>query len=295
MIPRFDYVRVKDLDQAIHILSTEVDNVRVLAGGTDVFIEMTVGHSRPRLLVDVKNIPGFSQLEIDSNGALVLGAAVTIAELEKWAAGKPVWAGLSASAQTIGSEQIRNRGTIVGNVCRASPAGDMIPMLIAMDARVDIVGPNGSRTMRVEEFIVGPGKTVLEIGELVKSITVPEPESQTRAAFIKLCNLRAVDISIVSAAAKISTNGSGRITSVGLVMGAVAPTPIRIYTAEEMLINNGVTDQTLTQISESAKSAAKPITDFRSTKDYRLKIVGVLARRSVEQAWQQVSQLEGVK
>ncbi|HEA66006.1 MAG TPA: xanthine dehydrogenase family protein subunit M [Desulfobacterales bacterium] len=294
MLPRFEYIRAKNLNEAIRILSTEENGVKVLAGGTDIFVEMKQGQSRPQLLVDIKSIPELSQLSIGTNGELSLGAAVKLAELEYWAAGQKDWSGLSITARNIGSEQVRNRGTVVGNVCRASPAADMAPMLIAMDARVEIVGSEEPKLLLVEDFLVGPGQTVLKTGELVKSLKIPKPPSNTGTAFLKLGKRRAMNVAIVSIAAKIAINGANRIKSASLVLGAVAPTPIRILEAETILSNDGLTKQSLEKISNLAIAAAKPITDFRSTKDYRLKIVRILTQRVLKQAWKRATQARGI-
>jgi carbon-monoxide dehydrogenase medium subunit len=293
MLPRFEYIRAKDLNKAIHILETEGDGVRVLAGGTDIFVEMKQGQSLPRLLVDIKAIPELSQLSLGSNGELTIGASVSLAELEYWAAGQKDWSGLSITARNIGSEQVRNRGTVVGNICRASPAGDMAPMLIAMDAQVEIAGPQGSNTVPVENFLVGPGQTALKPGELVTALKIPRSTSDAGAAFYKIGRRRAMNVAIVSAAARILLNGANRISSARIVLGAVAPKPLRLYAAEEILLNQGMADQTLEDIGELACSVAAPITDFRSTHDYRLKLVKVLTRRALQQAWERAKQAEG--
>jgi carbon-monoxide dehydrogenase medium subunit len=293
MLPRFEYIRAKNLKEAIHILETEGAGVRILAGGTDIFVEMKQDQSHPRLLVDIKAIPELSQLSLESNGELTIGAAVSLAELEYWAAGQKDWSGLSITARNIGSEQVRNRGTVVGNICRASPAGDMAPMLIAMDAQLEITGSQGSKTKPVEKFLVGPGQTALKPGELVTALKIPHPTPDTGAAFYKIGRRRAMNVAIVSAAARITLNGANKINSARIVLGAVAPTPLRLYAAEEILLKQGITDQTLEDICELAGSVAAPITDFRSTQDYRLKIVKVLTRRALQQAWERATQAEG--
>lgn len=293
MLPRFEYIRAKNVKEAIHILETEGADVRVLAGGTDIFVEMKQGQSHPRLLLDIKAIPELTKLSLESNGELTIGASVSLAELEYWAAEQKDWSGLSITARNIGSEQVRNRGTVVGNICRASPAGDMAPMLIAMDARVEIAGPQESKTMPVEDFLVGPGQTALKTGELVTLIKIPRPPSDTGAAFYKIGRRRAMNVAIASAAAWIAINRANEINSARIVLGAVAPTPLRLNAAEEILLNKGITDQTLVDICELAGSMAVPITDFRSTQDYRLKIVKVLTRRALQQAWERATQAGG--
>ncbi|KKK84835.1 hypothetical protein LCGC14_2779350, partial [marine sediment metagenome] len=281
-------------NEAISVLSNPKEKVRVLAGGTDLFVHMKKGLDQPSLLLDIKSISELNHISISQNRELILGAGVTLAALEQWARMEKNWTGLSLAAASIGSEQVRNRATVVGNVCRASPAGDMIPMLIVLDAKVEIHGPEGKRSVLVENVLTGPGQTALTKGEMVVSLKIPEPQF-TGTAYLKHSIRRAMEIAVVAVAARITLdNSSQKIGCARIVLGAVAPTPIRIPEAEIILIEKGVNAEVLEKISELATNRAKPISDLRGTKNYRSEMVGVLIKRAVKQAWKNVMKRESV-
>jgi len=288
-LPHFDYIRPKNLREAIRILSKANGEARVLAGGTDLFVQMKKGLIRPSLLVDIKKITQLNQISLNSKGDLSVGAGVTLNELKEWASRRKDWFGLCIAAGSIGSEQVRNRGTVTGNLCRASPAGDMAPMLIALDGKIEIQGLKGKRFVPVEDFIVGPGKTLLDQGEMAVSLRIPKPKIYTSTAYLKLGARRAMETAIVSVAVRITVNRtSKKINSARIVLGAVAPTPIRIPEAEEILMRKGVTQNTIENISILAMNRAKPISDLRGTEGYRSGMVKVLTTRAVGQAWKQI-------
>lgn len=289
-LPRFDYIRPKNLKETIRILSETDKTRKVLAGGTDLLVQMRKGLIQPAMLVDIKSIPQFSRISISAKGELVVGAGVTLSELEQWARTEKDWQGLSMAAGCIGSEQVRNRATVVGNVCRASPAGDMAPMLIAMDGRVEIRGPKGKKLILVEDFITGPGKTVLARGEVVGSLRIPNPRLKTETSYLKLGARRAMETAIVAVAVRITMDQTlKKIRLARIVLGAVAPTPLRVPQAEEMLMKRGVTPDVLEEISEKAKYLAKPITDLRGLESYRSEMVKVMTRRAIEQIWKKMA------
>lgn len=289
-LPRFDYIRPKNLKETIRILSETDKTRKVLAGGTDLFVQMRKGLIQPAMLVDIKSIPQFSRISISAKGELVVGAGVTLSELEQWARTEKDWQGLSMAAGCIGSEQVRNRATVVGNVCRASPAGDMAPMLIAMDGRVEIRGPKGKKLILVEDFITGPGKTVLARGEVVGFLRIPNPRLKTETSYLKLGARRAMETAIVAVAVRITMDQTlEKIRLARIVLGAVAPTPLRVPQAEEMLMKRGVTPEVLEEISEKAKYLAKPITDLRGSESYRSEMVKVMTRRAIEQIWKKMT------
>lgn len=285
-LPRFDYVRPKDLGEAIGFLTDKEREPRVLAGGTDLFVQMKKGLLYSRLLVDIKPIPQLAKISLNPEAELCLGAGVTLSGLEEREESQGGWSVLSEAARSIGSQQVRNRATVVGNVCRASPAGDMAPGLIALDATAEIYGPKGKRSVLLEDFITGPGQTDLGKGEMVASVRVPRPPKHTSAVYLKLGTRRAMDLAIVAVAVRISLDESMKtITCARIVLGAVAPTPIRILEGEETLASNGPTPQALAEITDLAIDRANPITDLRATAKYRADVVGVCTRRAIEKAW----------
>ncbi len=290
-LPRFDYARPKNLKEAICILSEAGRDARVLAGGTDLLVQMKQGLLHPSLLIDIKSIPHFSKISLDPKGQWVVGASVTLEELEAWARSQKHGFGLSQAAGSISSEQVKNRGTVVGNICRASPAGDMAPVLIAMDGKVDIHGPKGKRSVSVERFIIGPGQTALAKGEMVASLRIPKPQGTSAVTYLKLGARRAMETAIVAVAVRITCDKKfKKILSAKIVLGAVAPVPLRVPDAEEILITHGVEPDVLDQISSLARDRAKPITDLRGTERYRSEMVKVLTRRAVEKVWKGLTQ-----
>jgi carbon-monoxide dehydrogenase medium subunit len=249
---------------------------------------MRKGLLRPSHLVDIKSIPQICDLSVGPEEELIIGAGVTLEQLKDWARREKVWSGLFAASGSIGSGQVRNRATVVGNVCRASPAGDMTPMLIALDGKVQIQGPTGRRRVAIEEFITGPGQIGLAQGEMVESLRIPRHRIPTATAYLKLGARRAMDTAIASVAVGISFDEpSGKITSIRIVLGAVGPKPLRAREAEEMLMRHGLTPAVLEKAAHLAQDAAMPITDLRATADYRSRMTKVLTKRAIEQAWRE--------
>jgi len=291
-LPHFDYSRPRNVKEAIHALSRGKRGTRVLAGGTDLLVQMKKGLVRPRLLVDIKHIRHISRISCKSKGELVLGAGVTLTDLEQWAKKRKDWSGLSMASGSIGSEQVRNRATVVGNLCRASPAGDMAPMLIALDGSVGISGPEGKRFVLVENFMTGPGKTVLTQGEMVISVRIPKI-ANSGAIYLRHGPRRAMDIAVIGVAVRLSLDETlKRIVCARIVLGAVAPIPMRVPEAEMILVESGVNLLTLQEVSNLAAARARPITDLRGTRSYRLEMVKVMTRRAVKQAWKQLKKKE---
>lgn len=289
-LPHFEYIRPKNLKEAILVLGKK-SGAKVLAGGTDILVQMKKGLVCPTLLVDIKSIPKLNLIFLNSRGELVLGAAVTLDELVQWTKMREDWFGLSIAAGCIGSEQVRNRGTVVGNVCRASPAGDMAPVIIALDGKVEIHGLKGKRYVPVENFITGPGQTVLTQGEMVTSLKIPKSQANTASIYLKLGARRAMDTAVVSVAVRITLDKAlKRIVLARIVLGAVAPTPIRVPEAEEILKKNGVTPMALEEICRIVVERIKPITDLRATESYRSQMVEVLIKRAINQTLKRVTQ-----
>ena len=287
MLPRFDYVRPRSLKALLSILEEKKKEAKVFAGGTDLFVQMKKGLIHPHLLADIKALPHLSKISLTRKGDLTIGASVTLEVLERWAKARKDWFALSIAAGCVGSEQIRNRGTVVGNVCRASPAGDMAPMLIALDGGVEIQGIRGKKVLSVEEFITGPGETLLRPGEIVTCLRIPKPEAMTTAVYLKLGARRAMDTAIVAIAVRLTLDKtSKKVRRSRIVLGAVAPKPIRVHEAEELLVKQGLMPGSVEEASVLAKRYSRPITDLRGTEGYRAEMVRVLTRRAITQAWE---------
>jgi len=283
----FDFFEPTTVEEACSLLRQYGDEAKALAGGTDLLIFMRERKLNPRYVIHLKTVSGLSGIEYDEEKGLRIGALTTIREVETSPLLREKYPHLAAAATDFASIQIRNLATIGGNVCNASPAGDTLPALLTMDAQAKIVGPAGERTVPLEEFFTGPGRTVLQPGEIVTAFTAPPPAPHTGGVYYKLAARRALDIAFVGVAATVSlAHGNGKCGDVKIALGAVAPTPIRATAAEELLMGQALEDALLEQVGEAAMAAASPITDVRASAEYRRQMVRVLTKRMVKQAYE---------
>lgn len=277
----FDYIQAASIAEATKALSRR--NARVLAGGTDMLVRMKGRVWTPDVVVDITRIPRLNEITRSKTG-LRLGAAVTMRQVEL---SEDVWdvaAAVAEGASVVGSLQIRNLATVAGNVCNAAPSADTAPGLIALNAGVSIAGPKGKRSMKIEKFILGPGKNDLKKGEFVTGITVPMPAKGSGSAYVRHTIREAMDIAVVGVGASV-TFGSGDVCDdVRIVLGAVAPVPMRAVEAEAMLKGQKLTSKAIVEAAEVAAGEAKPITDVRSSAEFRRELVNVLTRRMVTAA-----------
>jgi carbon-monoxide dehydrogenase medium subunit len=207
---------------------------------------------------------------------------VTGAELGEHPGVKRLWPGVVEAVELIGSTQIQGRATMVGNLCNASPAADSVPALIAAGAIVGIVGPGGRRELPVEEMCIAPGKTALEKGELVTSVFLPARPARTGDAYLRFIPRTEMDIAVVGAGVCLTLDGSGSCTAARVGLGAVAARPLLVTKAADALIGTAVDAAALESLAQAASAACRPIDDKRGTKEYRIKVAGVLARRAAE-------------
>ena len=270
---RFQYFEPKSLGEASSLLAA---GGQVLAGGTDLLVEIKEHLRRADRVVNIKKIPGIGGLSYDARGGLRIGALVTAREVEIAPFVLEHYASLVQAARELGSIQVRNRATIVGNICRASPSADTLPPLIADGAIIKLQGSSGARELPLEEFFTGPGKTVLRPDELVTELVVPAPPPRTGKVYIKHGRRKAMELATVGVAVTLTRDASVRI-----VLGAVAPTPIRARAAEEILKKD---PKALDQAAAAAMAEARPISNVRASAEYRREMVRVLTRRAIEQA-----------
>jgi carbon-monoxide dehydrogenase medium subunit len=282
-MPEARYESPESIDQAVALLAADSE-ARVLAGGTDLLVQMRTGRGAPSAFVDIKRIPEMSRLDIDSSG-LRIGAAVPAATIYANDTIRQLWPGLAEATDLIGSSQIQGRATWSGNLCNGSPAADSVPALIVNGAEVVIVGPGGERTVPVDGFITGPGQTVLQPGELVVSFHVPAPAPRTADAYLRLIPRTEMDIAVVGVGVQLSLDAEGTVTAARLALGAVAPTPLRVDAAADALIGSKLEDAALEAAASAASAAANPIDDKRGTIVYRKKVSGVLTKRAARIAY----------
>ena len=273
---RFTYHEPATLDEAVSLLAAP--NAQILAGGTDLLVELKEQLRRADCVVNIKKIPGIAGLAYDDKAGLRIGALATAREVEVSPLVLDKYRSLAQSVRELGSIQVRHRATIIGNVCRASPSADTIPPLIADGASIRIRGAGGERTLKVEDFFLGPGRTVLKPGDVVTEIVVPPPPPGTRKIYIKHGRRKAMELATVGVAVTHVPGAETRI-----VLGAVAPTPLRARHAEDLLRGKRLTDELIDKAAQAAVAESRPISNVRSSAEYRREMVGVLTRRALEQ------------
>ena len=275
------YEAPKSLDQAVALLSAEKGEARVLAGGTDLLVQMRTDVVEPTLLVDVKGIAELRQIKEEAGGFRV-GAAVTGAELKEHPELKAAWPGVVEAANLIGSTQVQGRATMGGNLCNGSPAADSVPALIAAGAKACIVGPKGRREVPVEDVMLAPRKLSLAKGELIASFLLPARAPHTGDAYLRFIPRTEMDIAVVGCGVCLTLDAKGTCTAARVSLGAVAERPLLVAAAAAALIGSKVDDAALRKLDAAARAACRPIDDKRGTKDYRIKVAGVLARRAAQ-------------
>jgi carbon-monoxide dehydrogenase medium subunit len=281
-LPAFDYYAPTTIEEALRLL-TRLEGVNVIAGGTDLITAIRLKGHRPANVVSLRKLRDELDYITEEDGVLKVGALTRIRAVERSQLITERAIGLHEAASQIGSIQIRNRATVGGNLCNASPAADLVPPLLVLDSNVRIIGLDGERVVSLRDFFVGPGKTLLKKEEILKEVHFKSPERGTGTSFIKLGRRREEDISIASAAAYVKLAGS-KIEEVRIAMGSVAPKPIRAGMAERFLIGKEPTDGLLEEAGVKAMEEAEPITDIRATAEYRKHIVKVLVKFALSKA-----------
>jgi carbon-monoxide dehydrogenase medium subunit len=275
-------------DEAVRLLQEHGTAARPLMGGTDLFANMRDGKLRPQVVVDVKGLPGMRDIAYDAQAGLTVGAAVTMNELARHPDVLAHYPLLAQSAETVASYQLRNRATLGGNLCNASPCADTSPATLVLGADFVLYGTDGERLVPAGEFFVGPGQTVLQPGEFMIAIRFPVPLGKIAARYYKLGRCKSGDLSLVGVAVLGYANGSGH--QFGLSLGSVAPTPIRAAEAETFLAANPPGEETFARAAELAMAAASPITDVRGTADYQRAMVRTLTLRGLRDVWAQLKE-----
>jgi aerobic carbon-monoxide dehydrogenase medium subunit len=278
---RFEYLEPRTVTQALSMLSRYQGKARVIAGGTDLLNRIRLGMVRPEYIVDICYISGLDYIQYDSKGGLSLGALVTIRDLEMSAEVQQHHAAISQAASVLGSTAIRNVGTIGGNLCHAAPCAETAPVLIGLEAKVKLAGPNGKRTIPLEKFFTGPGQTVLQTGELMIAIEVPPMRGDSKGVYLKHTTRGTINPAIVGVAAIVTMDGK-RCKEIKVVLGAVAPTPIRATKAEEIVRGEEVDDALIERAAKAASDESSSISDVRSSAEYKKEMVKVFTRYALK-------------
>lgn len=282
------YQAPASVDEAVAILGGDAE-ARVLAGGTDLLVQVRGGVRRPSAWVDVKRIPDLMSLEVGTREVRI-GAAVPCAEIFEHAELKRRLPGVAEAADLIGSTQIQGRATLGGNLCNASPAADTTPALMVVGARCVIAGPKGQREIPVEELATAPGQTTLQRGELLVAVRIPNPPPRSSDAYLRLIPRSEMDIAVVGAGVALSLAEDGSCSAARVAIGAVAPTALLVPEAAAALVGSRVDDAALAAAAQAASAAARPIDDKRGTVPYRVKVAGVLAKRAAAIAAQRAQE-----
>jgi carbon-monoxide dehydrogenase medium subunit len=280
----FDYADPATLDEAVALLARVGDGASLLAGGTDLLVQLKERVKRPSHVVDLKRIPGLGTLSFDPAHGLVLGALATTRAVELSPVTQRHYASLARAATDFASIQVRHRATVVGNVCRASPSADTLPPLIADGAVLSVVGPAGAREIPVGAFCRGPGRTALAPGEVATGLRVPAPPPRTGKVYLKHGRRAQMELATVGVAVTLTLDATGACRDARIVLAAVGPTPLRATGAERALAGARPDAAALDACADAAMRDARPIDDVRASADYRRAMVGVLVRRAVAEA-----------
>jgi carbon-monoxide dehydrogenase medium subunit len=275
------YEAPKTLEAAVALLSEANGSARMLAGGTDLLVQMRTGRVEPEVVIDLKAIPELIGIAQEPGG-FRFGAATPCMALVEHEAFARTCPGVTDGVKLIGSIQVKGRASVGGNVCNASPAADSVPALIAASAIATIAGPKGKREVPVEEIAIGPGKTSLAKGELVVSFLLPKRPPRSGEAYLRFTPRTEMDIAVVSAGVSLTLDKEDFCRDARVSLGAVAERALLVPEAAAALIGTKVDAAALKKLGEAASAACRPIDDKRGTKEYRIKVAGVLARRAAE-------------
>ena len=274
----FEYHEPTSLAEAVDLGARFGDEGRFLAGGTDLIIQMHRGKLRPGHVMSLHRVPGLDV--IDANGAVRVGALVTHRALERFAGFQGRLRALVEGAEVVGGHQVRNVGTVGGNIVNASPAADVVPALVTLDASVTCLGPDGERTLPLEGFLVGPGRTARRPDELLTDVRFAGLAPHSATAFLKAGRRRAMEISVVCVAARLTLDAGGeRCLEARLALGAVGPRTLRAHEAERFLEHRTLTAETLREAARLAAGCCQPISDVRASARYRQLLVATLVPR----------------
>ncbi len=273
------YVAPQTLDEAVGAFAKAAGAARILAGGTDLLVQMRSGMVRPGLIVDVKKISEMMAIEETADGGFRIGAAVSGAVLAEHPKFGKAWPGVLEAINLIGSTQVQGRASAGGNLCNGSPAGDSVPAMVAAGAVLTLQGPEGRREMKVEAFPAGPGKTNLKPGEILVSFTLPPRPKGSSDAYLRMIPRTEMDIAVVGVGVNLTLD-NGVCTAARVGLGAVAPTVLLVADAAKALVGSKLDDAALNAAAAACSAACKPIDDKRGTIAYRTKVAGVLLKRT---------------
>jgi aerobic carbon-monoxide dehydrogenase medium subunit len=269
------------LQEASRLIKENGPGGRFLAGGTDLVIAMKEKGLVPKYIVDLKRVPGLAGIRETNAGSTTIGALTTMYAIETSPVITKKYPFLAQSAAEVGSIQIRNRATIGGNMANATPSADVAPALIALNATAKIAVASGEKTVLLEEFFRGPGQTIMDTDEILTEITIPKTGPQLVGEYIKFSPRDMMDLAYVGIAVAYNLGSDKKCNGVRIVLGAVAPTPIRAKNSEALLEGKVLTEELAAKVGDEAARESKPISDVRSSADYRRAMVGIMTKRAI--------------
>jgi aerobic carbon-monoxide dehydrogenase medium subunit len=273
------YLAPTTLDEAIAAFAAAGSAARILAGGTDLLVQMRSGAVKPGLIVDIKKIDEMTRIEQTADGGFRIGAAVSGMALAEHKSFGKIWPGVLEAVNLIGSKQVQGRASAGGNLCNGSPAGDSVPAMVAAGAAVSVQGPNGRREIKVEEVPAGPGRTNLKPGEILVSFTLPPRPPGSSDAYLRMIPRTEMDIAVVGVGVSLTLK-DGICAAARVGLGAVAPTVLLVEDAAKALIGSRLDVAALDKAAAACSAACRPIDDKRGTISYRIKVAGVLLKRT---------------
>jgi len=288
------YREPRSVDECIDECVRHAPDIALLGGGTDLIPLFKDRKRRTKVLVNLMSIDELGGASRDAGGSVVIGAMTTLRSLMDWDGLRGPLNGIRQGIGSVSSVQVRNVATLGGNSCHASPAADTVPALIAADAQVTIAGPSGVRQLPLEDFFLGPGKTALETGELLVDFRVPAQPVRTGTSYKKHAIRGNSDVAMVGVGTRLSLDEQGRVEEVRVVLGAVAPTPMRSPNAERALVGRVIDDDAIAEAAFLATEDCAPITDVRATARYRREMVRVFTKRALQEALSAASSNEEV-
>jgi carbon-monoxide dehydrogenase medium subunit len=287
-LPPFEYISPETIEEAAGLLSKFGKQAELLAGGTDLILDMRNKKKAPKYIIDLKSIRGLEYIEFDEDG-LRMGSLTTVIAIRKSEAIKNRFPALFEAATEFASWQVQNRATVGGNLCRSSPAGDLITPLLVFDAQVGLIGTGGKRDVALEKFFSGPGRNIMNIDEILTEVKIPRQEENSSSAFRKMVR-SAEDIAKINCAVKVVMTDK-RCDDVRVALGAVGPVPLRAKKAEAFIRNKEVNSRVVEETARKAVEDISPITDIRSTLEYREVISKILVRDMISLAIARASKL----
>lgn len=286
---KFDYLEPSSLKEAVSLLTKHHDKAKLIAGGTDLIVQMRRKLTRPQFLIDIKNIGDLSYINNGNGEGVRIGALTTIRALEKSLELQQDHPVISQAASVLGSFAIRNMATLGGNLCNAAPSADTAPALIALSSSAKIIGPEGERLIQLEDFFKGPGESSLKRGELLVEIQVPPSSPESRAVYLKHTLRGTAELAIVGVAVLLTSSaGSDICKDIKIALGAVAPTPIRALNAEKQLIGKRIDTDRIRACAQAAADESLPISDVRASAEYRKAMIKVLTKRALQAITDQI-------